>query len=212
MFDPSATQVERERGGAFAQSLSMSVLSRAWQILLKGVEEVKDSPRPLPAADMVLVRLAYAADLPSPEEALKALAAAPSGGVFAGALAARRAVALGRSRRRLARGPASGRRRKRRLRRPRPRSTIRRRRARRVVAMRSFAELVALAAEKRDIQIKTALERDVRLVRFEQGVLEFSLAPGGFAGACGAIDAQIAGLDRPALDGGAVVRAGRADA
>ena len=65
----------------------MSVLSRAWQILLKGIQEVKDSPRPLAAADMVLVRLAYAADLPSPEDALKQLTAsaerrrpAPRGG------------------------------------------------------------------------------------------------------------------------------------
>ena len=55
----------------------MSVLSRAWQILLKGMQEIKDSPRPLPAADMVLVRLAYAADLPSPEEALKRLTSSP---------------------------------------------------------------------------------------------------------------------------------------
>ena len=43
-------------------------------------------------------------------------------------------------------------------------------------------ELVALAGAQRDIQLKTALERDVRLVRFEQGVLEFSLAPGGSPG------------------------------
>ena len=49
----------------------MPVLTRAWQILLKGIEEVKDSPRPLAAADMVLVRLAYAADLPTPDEALR---------------------------------------------------------------------------------------------------------------------------------------------
>ena len=69
---PPPRQSERERGASFAQNLSMSVLSRAWQILLKGVQEVKDSPRPLPAADMVLVRLAYAADLPSPEDALEA--------------------------------------------------------------------------------------------------------------------------------------------
>jgi DNA polymerase-3 subunit gamma/tau len=51
-----------------------------------------------------------------------------------------------------------------------------------VLAIKSFAELLSLAAEKRDIQIKTALERDVRLVRFEPGVLEFSLAPGGSPG------------------------------
>jgi DNA polymerase-3 subunit gamma/tau len=46
------------------------------------------------------------------------------------------------------------------------------------VILQNFAELVALAGEKRDIQTKTALERDVRLVRFEQGRLEFALAQG----------------------------------
>jgi DNA polymerase-3 subunit gamma/tau len=54
--------------------------------------------------------------------------------------------------------------------------------------LHSFAELVALAGEKRDIQTKTALERDVRLVRFEQGRLEFALAPGASA----ALPAQLA--------------------
>ena len=44
-------------------------------------------------------------------------------------------------------------------------------------ASRRFAELIALAAEKRDIRIKTALERDVRLVRFEDGQLEIALEP-----------------------------------
>jgi DNA polymerase-3 subunit gamma/tau len=47
------------------------------------------------------------------------------------------------------------------------------------LVLNSFSELVALAGTQRDIQLKTALERDVRLVRFEQGLLEFSLAPGG---------------------------------
>ncbi len=47
------------------------MLTRAWQMLLKGLGEVKDSPRPLAAADMVLVRLAYAADLPPPDEVLR---------------------------------------------------------------------------------------------------------------------------------------------
>ena len=89
VVDPVATQVERERGAVFAENLSMSVLSRAWQILVKGVEEVKDSPRPLAAADMVLVRLAYAADLPTPEEALKKFVGAPSQRVAARAFRAR---------------------------------------------------------------------------------------------------------------------------
>ena len=45
------------------------------------------------------------------------------------------------------------------------------------LAVASFAELIALAAEKRDLATKTALERDVRLVRFEDGKLEIALEP-----------------------------------
>jgi DNA polymerase-3 subunit gamma/tau len=180
VLDPSATQVERERGGFFAQNLSMAVLSRTWQILLKGVEEVKDSARPLPAADMVLVRLAYAADLPTPEEALKNFVAAPSGGTSSGGGAARSAPspsgpgpgAALRAAPRLAAAQAA----------PSPAATPATTSGAPVLAIKSFAELLSLAAEKRDIQIKTALERDVRLVRFEPGVLEFSLAPGGSPG------------------------------
>jgi DNA polymerase-3 subunit gamma/tau len=46
------------------------------------------------------------------------------------------------------------------------------------LVIRSFAELVTLASDKRDIQTKIALERDVRLVRFEDGTLEIALEPG----------------------------------
>lgn len=64
----AVTEMERTRGRMFAEALSMRVLSRAWQILLKGVTEVQTAPRALAAADMVLVRLCYAADLPTPDE------------------------------------------------------------------------------------------------------------------------------------------------
>ncbi|MBM3609100.1 MAG: DNA polymerase III subunit gamma/tau, partial [Alphaproteobacteria bacterium] len=78
-FDASITQEERLRGAAFAGELSVPVLTRAWQIIAKGINDVKDSPRPLAAADMVLVRLAYASSLPSPEDALKRLQSLPAG-------------------------------------------------------------------------------------------------------------------------------------
>ena len=45
------------------------------------------------------------------------------------------------------------------------------------MSVASFAALIALAAEKRDILLKSALERDVRLVRFEDGTLEIALEP-----------------------------------
>ena len=72
--DPAVTEDERRRGAEFAEKLSIPVLSRAWQLLLKGLQDVRDLQRPLAAADMVLVRLAYAADLPTPDEALRRLA------------------------------------------------------------------------------------------------------------------------------------------
>ncbi|MFZ0495434.1 MAG: DNA polymerase III subunit gamma/tau, partial [Methylocella sp.] len=77
--DVSLTPDERTRGQRFSQELSIPVLTRAWQLLLKGLREVKDSPRPLVAADMVMVRIGFAADLPTPDEALRRLAVTTSG-------------------------------------------------------------------------------------------------------------------------------------
>ena len=71
--DVSLSEAERMRGRAFATQLSMRVLSRTWQMLLKGVGEVQASGRPVAAAEMVLVRIAYAADLPTPDEVVRSL-------------------------------------------------------------------------------------------------------------------------------------------
>jgi len=174
--DASVTQEERSRGTAFAEVLSMAVLTRAWQILSKGLQEVKESPRPLAAADMVLVRLAFAADLPTPDEALRKLAsmapsgpepmrqsapAAPSGKPMAVSAAPRPNLGMAApAPRAIAQDPA--------IQAP-------------AIKLSRFEDIVALAAEKRDIQLKLALERDVRLVRFEEGQIEFSLVPGASA-------------------------------
>ncbi|MGC2415000.1 MAG: DNA polymerase III subunit gamma/tau [Stellaceae bacterium] len=66
---------ERERARPIAAALSMPVLARAWQMLLKGLEEVQAAPAPAQAAQMVLVRLAYVADLPVPADLVRALSA-----------------------------------------------------------------------------------------------------------------------------------------
>ncbi len=71
--DASLSQDERSRGADFAGRLSVRVLSRTWQMLLKGIPEVQSSNRPVSAAEMVLIRLAHAADLPTLDEALKSL-------------------------------------------------------------------------------------------------------------------------------------------
>lgn len=69
------SQAERERAKALAGKLPVAVLSRAWQMLLKGMDETGHVPRPHAAAEMVIIRLCYTADLPSPGEVVKALSA-----------------------------------------------------------------------------------------------------------------------------------------
>jgi DNA polymerase III subunit gamma/tau len=178
--EPALIEVERVRGRAFAEKLSMRVLSRTWQMLLKGIAEVAAAGRPLASAEMVLVRIAYASDLPEPEEIVRTLVekasnpprlgTSPSpGGMSAPSMAGAE----------LSRGkelPET----------PRPgaglvandkgsaRNTLPHGKAQpRVIAR--FEELIALAAEKRDLGVKLALERDVRLVRCEDGRLEIQL-------------------------------------
>jgi DNA polymerase III subunit gamma/tau len=168
--DPALTGEERGRGQTFAAALGLPILTRTWQMLLKGLGDIKDSPRPLAAAEMVLVRLAYAADLPTPDEAIRQLGGRPEGprSVASGAAGPAPVVArlagtasAGAAAPRLASEPTL-----------QPVTPD-------LPRTRSFADVVALAAAKRDIQLKTALERDVRLVRFEEGSIEFELAPGG---------------------------------
>ncbi|MBU1212579.1 MAG: DNA polymerase III subunit gamma/tau [Alphaproteobacteria bacterium] len=67
---------EVRRAGAIAGKVSIALLSRVWQMLLKGIEETGRAPNPRAAAEMVLIRIAYTADLPSPEEIVKTLGGA----------------------------------------------------------------------------------------------------------------------------------------
>ena len=53
---------ERRRAALLGGRLSMAILARAWQLLLKGLEETANAPNPTAAAEMVLIRLAYTAD------------------------------------------------------------------------------------------------------------------------------------------------------
>jgi len=76
--DP-AVEGDRVRGAPLAARLGVAALARAWQLLLKGLEEAQAAPSPLQAVEMVLVRLAYVADLPAPAEIIKTLDGAPAG-------------------------------------------------------------------------------------------------------------------------------------
>lgn len=69
--DLVTSEAERKQGLEMASGLSIPVLTRTWQMLLKGTEEVRVSPNPIAAAEMVIVRLTYSANLPTPEELVK---------------------------------------------------------------------------------------------------------------------------------------------
>jgi DNA polymerase III subunit gamma/tau len=70
---------EKRRAAALGSRLSMALLSRAWQLLIKGLEESANAPNTAAAAEMVLIRLAYTADLPPPDEIIKTLGGANIG-------------------------------------------------------------------------------------------------------------------------------------
>ena len=173
--DPAVSEIERERGREFAGKLTLGVLTRAWQILLKGVEDVKDSPRPLASAEMALIRLAYASDLPSPEEALRKLSevadgprhAPPLPPVGGGSRASLRLAATGAE----PAGPA-----------PSPSRPAEPAPPDAVPRLASFEDIVALARAKRDIQLVQSLEREVRLARFEPGSIAFTPVEGAAPG------------------------------
>ena len=77
--DPAVPEAERTRGRAMAEALAVPSLTQTWQMLLKGLEEANRAARPALAAEMTLVRIAYAADLPSPADALRAIGASGAG-------------------------------------------------------------------------------------------------------------------------------------
>jgi DNA polymerase-3 subunit gamma/tau len=175
--DPAFIETERSRGRVLAERLSMRVLSRTWQMLLKGIAEVNAAGRPLAAAEMILIRIAYAADLPTPDEVIRSLNGKDtqqrqqSGSVAAtdrnsfSTLATQAQPAQERAgsavAARAAPAAEAGAERK-----PEP------------LVCQRLEDLIALAAAKRDIGVKLALERDVRLVRCEDGRLEVALEPG----------------------------------
>ncbi len=83
---PELPELERVRGGAMAERLSIPVLSRAWQMLLKGIGEVEQAPARQEAAEMVLIRLCYSADLPPPGELVRRLSDGAAQGQVPGRL------------------------------------------------------------------------------------------------------------------------------
>jgi DNA polymerase III subunit gamma/tau len=173
-------ETERLRARDFAAKLSMRVLSRMWQMLLKGITEVQGATRPAAAAEMVLVRIAYVADMPTPDEAIRMLEQnSDTSPVIASNAAPRSAPPSTVSS--VTSSPSSAPMRASSAPRAeasaRPQMVAPTPEAQSAPALRitSFPQLVALAGQQRDLMTKAALEADVRLVRMEDGRLEVAL-------------------------------------
>jgi DNA polymerase-3 subunit gamma/tau len=172
-------ETERVRGRDFAAKLSIRVLSRMWQMLLKGIAEAQAATRPAAAAEMVLVRIAYVADMPTPDEAIRMIEQNSGAATLAGANQPPRngqTSAVSSAQTMPVRATAGSR--------SNAEPSVRPQMAApspelqttpTALRIASFPELVALAADKRDLLTKAALEADVRLVRIEDGRLEVAL-------------------------------------
>jgi len=180
--DPALSEAERTRGAAFAGNLSVPVLSRLWQMLLKGVPETEQSNRPVSACEMVLIRLTHAANLPGPGDAVRkfaqptagseaaapAPAATPPGGI-GGPAAMLRPVETRHS----APQPAPSRE-------PQP-----------DVAIEGLSDLAALAAQHRDIKMKALIRKYLRPVKIEPGRLEIGLHENAPKSLIGELDGRL---------------------
>ena len=162
--DP-ALEGERTRGLALSQALGVPALSRAWQMLLKGVGEAQSAPSPIEAAEMVLVRLAFVADLPSPAELVRSLDGGHAPAAPAPPARGAPAAAPGPAARSGAAEPARV------LAAPEPAPP-----APALPAPQSFLEVVELFDQHREAVLRSHLYANVHLVHFEPGRIE--LRPG----------------------------------
>ena len=160
MLGPNATRLpndQAQRLAAMGAAVSAGTLSRTWSMLLKALDEVRRAPSPADAVEMAIVRLAYAADLPGPEEALKKLqngeapgggSGAPRGGGGGGGGGASAQLA------------------------PRPSAPPS------LPDPQSFEAVVALIGEKREIALQMDVQRYVRPVSFKPGALTYEPVDG----------------------------------
>ncbi len=171
LADTSRTEAEKSRGQDHAAKTGMAHLTRAWSMLLKGIRETELHAHPLSAAEMVLIRLAHAAELPGGEELLKRVQQGqPSPAERVVPLSARELLRGGdqpaETQAALAVKPQAA---------PPPAEADTR-------SFSGLKDILALAAEKRDIKLKSDLEQLVRPIRVSRGQFELALEPSAHPG------------------------------
>ncbi|MGM0586501.1 MAG: DNA polymerase III subunit gamma/tau, partial [Pseudomonadota bacterium] len=195
--DPTAGPEARARARELAAGLGLRPLARAWQMLLKAMEEAAGAANPMMAAEMAIIRLTHVADLPSPEELVRRLegegggapgpgpgrAPNPPGGGGASGRAGDAAGAAASAPEGAARAAAGGR-----AEAGGPALAVSRAEPARaeaapepvpeaVAALETFEDVLALIREKRDARLLVEVEGGVRLVSYQPGRICFEPAP-----------------------------------
>ncbi len=186
--DPGVPETERVRGSALAKGLSVPSLTRCWQMLLKGITEVQQALNPQLALEMIIIRLLYISDQPTPGDAMKQLkdgtfapagagaTAGNGGGSGAGLPRAQlRSVAGGAAAAVATQAVAA-----------QPQES-----QQAAVAVNSFEDIVALAAAKREMMLQSNLINDVHLVSFAAGHLSIRLRDGASQNIVGALSNKL---------------------
>ena len=166
---------ERSRGQAMAAAISMRVLTRMWQMLLKALEEVALSPNAMMAAEMAVIRLTHVADLPTPDELVRKLqdATPPPSGPGGGGRAPQAGGGASYARAQTPAPTNSG---------PTGPSAHG---AQTAVALAEdalaryarFEDVVELIRAHRDVKLLVEVETGIRLARYQPGRIEFEPAP-----------------------------------
>ncbi|MEM8970686.1 MAG: DNA polymerase III subunit gamma/tau [Pseudomonadota bacterium] len=170
---------EAARTLELSAKLSIPLLSRIWQMLLKGIDEVNGAPSPATAAEMVLIRITHTADLPTPDELIKALgdggatqSRATSGANGGDVQPSNGPVAQAAGNLAPAADPVP---------RPDPSPTT-------AALPQTFEEVATFVGEQRDAMLRVHIEEHMSLIAFEPGRIEFyplDGAPRGLAGELG---------------------------
>ena len=165
LYPADFSSEDRARADKLSSDLAVPRLSIAWQMLLKGLEEAARAPRPFAAVEMLVIRMCYTAQLPSPADIIGELRGVPTSRVDRKADAHQKIMAPTpqtiSAEARADRGEAGG---------GEAQSATR--------SFASFGDIVAHAAQIRDIKLKTTLEEQVELVKFGPGYLELHTLDG----------------------------------
>jgi DNA polymerase-3 subunit gamma/tau len=179
--DPTVAVAERARGRDLAARLSMRVLTRAWQMLLKAIEEVPVAPTAMMAAEMAVIRLTHVADLPPPEELMRRLTEGGPG-AGGGALPGPRGGGGGPAARLTAVVGGA----------PRPAPAALPDPA--LEPYTKIEDVTGLLRQERDIKLLHEVETGLRLIRFKPGLIEFNPAPGAPADLAGRLSQRLRDL------------------